>query len=198
MLAACWPTLVAFVRAVIRHGVAILTGSILCAAIAIGEHLFGANLSWKLYATFIGLTVLWSCFEAWRDKDSATTNLMSVLEDTRKQLQSAQEALRSTTSTKEQNKSYNDDVRKIAEQALGRWGEDGKKVVRYMLLHEPVEVGRTPVPDVHSDEQATILNGLFQEGILRHETKRQRAMTWNYWVIAPQFKEVLKDILYNL
>ena len=94
-------------------------------------------------------------------------------------------------------KPYTEDLKRIAEQVLdNELTLEGRHVLRHLMIHEPVEVGRgfiSGIPQVREHEQLGIA---MQRGLVQHREEGQ-GLRRTYWVINPRFRPVLEDVLYK-
>jgi hypothetical protein len=93
-------------------------------------------------------------------------------------------------------KPYTDELKRITKQVLeNEMTLEGRHVVRYLMVHEPVEVGRTLIPEIPQDRTHAQLGIAMQHGIVQHKEEGQ-GLRRTYWVINPRFRPVLEDVLY--
>lgn len=74
---------------------------------------------------------------------------------------------------------------------------EGRHVLRYLLFHEPVEIGRLSFPEIPQDRQYAQIEIAMRNGLLKHKEDRQGALVRTYWVINPQFRPILESVLYE-
>ena len=73
---------------------------------------------------------------------------------------------------------------------------EGRHVLHHLMIKEPVEVGRTIAPGIPGERQNEQLGIAMQQGVVRHQEEGQGLRRY-YWVISPQFRPVLEDLLYE-
>ena len=96
-----------------------------------------------------------------------------------------------------QRKPYTEELKRITKQVLEyEMTLEGRHVLRHLMLHEPVEVGRTLIPEVPQDRTHAQLGIAMQHGIVQHREERQGTLR-TYWIINPRFRQVLEDLLYE-
>src|SRR5581483_8376567 len=93
---------------------------------------------------------------------------------------------------------YSEDIERTVRRVIfNEMTLQGRFLLRHLLMHEPIEVGRpftNQTPIEAQNEQMAIA---MKSGIVRHDVKRQGAMTWTYFVVNPEFRLVLKKVLYE-
>ena len=92
---------------------------------------------------------------------------------------------------------YTEELKHITKQVLdNEMTLEGRRVLRHLMIHEPVEVGRVFFPEVPQDRQHAQLAIAMQHGMVQHREERQGLLR-TYWVINPRFRPVLEDVLYE-
>lgn len=93
---------------------------------------------------------------------------------------------------------YSEDLQRIAEQVLdSEMTLEGRHLLRHLMVHEPIEVGRLFLPEIPEQRQSIQLAIAMQRGIVRHKESRQGALLRTYWIISPQFRPLLEYVLYE-
>jgi hypothetical protein len=64
------------------------------------------------------------------------------------------------------------------------------------MHREEVEVGRTFLTDIPQERLHAQLRIAMQAGIVQHREVRH-GMLRTYWIINPQFRPILEEVLYN-
>jgi diguanylate cyclase (GGDEF)-like protein len=92
---------------------------------------------------------------------------------------------------------YAEELKRIAKQVVDcEMTLEGRHVLRHLMIHEPVEVGRTLVPQIPQDRTYAQLAIAKERGIVQHR-EEGRGLLRTYWIINPKFREVLEDVLYE-
>jgi hypothetical protein len=97
-------------------------------------------------------------------------------------------------------KPYTEELGRQAEALLNLLSPDGQQLVRHLLEREPIEQGRRFRPDITQDTQDLQLSIAYGTGIIRYSETRHPshgAVIRTDYVINPQFREVLQDMLYE-
>lgn len=95
-------------------------------------------------------------------------------------------------------KQYPEDLESTARQVLQhQMTRQGRHVLRHLLLYEPVEIGTLSFPEIPQDRQYAEIEIAMRGGLIRHREDRQGALLRTYWVINPQFRPVLENVLYE-
>jgi len=99
--------------------------------------------------------------------------------------------------TEVSRKPYTEDLKRVAEQVLDyEMTLEGRHVLRYLMIHEPVEVGRMLIPQTPQEPQNAQLGIAMQRGLVQHR-EEGHGLRRTYWVINPRFRPVLEDVLYT-
>ena len=94
-------------------------------------------------------------------------------------------------------KPYKEALTRIVQQLLDQMMTlEGRHVLHHLMIKEPVEVGRTIAPGIPGERQNEQLGIAMQQGVVRHQEEGQGLRRY-YWVISPQFRPVLEDLLYE-
>jgi len=94
-------------------------------------------------------------------------------------------------------KPYTEELKRITEQVLDyEMTLEGRHVLRHLMIHEPVEVGRVFIPEVPQERQHAQLGIAMQRGLVQHREEGQ-SLRRTYWVINPRFRPVLEEVLYE-
>src|SRR5262249_49306919 len=72
---------------------------------------------------------------------------------------------------------------------------EGRHLVRQVMLHEPIEIGRPVLPEIPLERQHVQLAIAAQHGIVQRKEEHQ-GLRRTYWTINPRFRPVLEDVLY--
>ena len=92
---------------------------------------------------------------------------------------------------------YSEDLENVAKCVLNQMTHSGHLWLRHLLMHEPIELGRPFIPGIDIEAQNQQMSIAYKGGIIRHDEKRQGAMVWTYFIVTPQFRPVLENILYE-
>jgi hypothetical protein len=97
--------------------------------------------------------------------------------------------------------------RKPYDEELGRQGAaliaglspEGRILLRHLVTNEPVEIGRRFKPEIAQDVQDAQLAIAYASGIVRHDIVRagSGSIVRQDYVLNPQFRAVLQDLLFN-
>lgn len=72
----------------------------------------------------------------------------------------------------------------------------GRLLLRHLLMHDPIEVGRPfgqPSIETQNEQMAIAV----RSGIVRLDEKRHGGMVWTYYIVNPEFRPILKKVLYE-
>ena len=84
-------------------------------------------------------------------------------------------------------------TRHVLEREMTR---DGNHILRHLLIHEPIEVGRPLVPEIPQDRAYGQIAIAMQHSLVQHREDRG-AVLRTYWIINPQFRPVLEELLFQ-
>jgi hypothetical protein len=93
-------------------------------------------------------------------------------------------------------KPYAEDLERSVREMLDKMSDLGRRVLLHLLKHEPIEVGRTLLPDATQEAQHAQLGIAIESGVVRHLQERVSSVR-TYWVIEKRFRPVLEDLLYE-
>jgi hypothetical protein len=94
-------------------------------------------------------------------------------------------------------KPYTEELKRITEQVLDHeMTLEGGHVLRHLMIHEPIELGRAFIPQISQEHQHAQLAIAMQHGLVQHREEGQ-GLRRTYWVINPRFRPVLEDVLYE-
>jgi diguanylate cyclase (GGDEF)-like protein len=92
---------------------------------------------------------------------------------------------------------YTEELKRIAKQVVDfEMTLEGRHVLRHLMIHEPVEVGRTLVPEIPQDRTYAQLAIAKERGLVQHK-EEGRGLLHMYWIINPKFRQALQDVLYE-
>lgn len=92
---------------------------------------------------------------------------------------------------------YAEELKRIAKQVIDfEMTLEGRHVLRHLMIHEPVEVGRTLVPEIPQDRTYAQLAIAKERGIVQHK-EEGRGLLRTYWIINPKFRPALQGVLYE-
>jgi hypothetical protein len=80
---------------------------------------------------------------------------------------------------------YSEDLERPTRQIIDQMTHEGHLLLRHLLMHQPIEVGRPFMPEISVERQNAQMAVAFKSGIVRHDEKRQGAMVWTYHVVTP-------------
>jgi diguanylate cyclase (GGDEF)-like protein len=92
---------------------------------------------------------------------------------------------------------YAEELKRITRQVINfEMTLEGRHVLRHLMIHEPVELGRTLVPEIPQDRTYAQLAIAKDRGVVQYkEEGRGRLRT--YWIINPKFRPALQEVLYE-
>jgi hypothetical protein len=96
-------------------------------------------------------------------------------------------------------KPYREELGTQAKSLVAKLSSAGNVLLRHLLTNEPIEIGRRFLPDIAQDVQDAQMGIMYESGIVRHSIERAGSgmiVSQNY-VINPEYKDVLKDVLYK-
>jgi hypothetical protein len=98
----------------------------------------------------------------------------------------------------EQNrKLYEEDLKRIVGQLIhSQLTLEGRLALRHLLIHEPIEVGRTFLAEIPQDRLHAQLGIARESGAVQHK-EVNNGMRRTYWIINPRFRPVLEEMLYE-
>jgi hypothetical protein len=92
---------------------------------------------------------------------------------------------------------YTEELKRIAKLVVDfEMTLEGRHVLRHLMIHEPVEVGRTLVPEIPQDRTYAQLAIAKERGLVQHR-EEGRGLLRTYWMINPKFRHALQDVLYE-
>jgi diguanylate cyclase (GGDEF)-like protein len=92
---------------------------------------------------------------------------------------------------------YAEELKRIAKQVVDfEMTLDGRHVLRHLMIHEPVEVGRTLDPGVPPETTFAQLAIAKQRGLVQHKVEGHSNLR-TYWIINPKFRPALQIVLYE-
>jgi hypothetical protein len=94
-------------------------------------------------------------------------------------------------------KPYSEDLERCVNQLLDQMTYQGWLLLRYLLMHEPIEILRPFMNEIPAEIRYAQMAIAMSRGVVRHDVKRQGAMTWTNYVVAPQFRPALENVLYK-
>lgn len=94
---------------------------------------------------------------------------------------------------------YSEELERRGTELIARLSPEGKLLIQHLVLNEPIEVGRQFKDEIARDIQDDQLAIAFQSGIVRHNEVRSGtgAIIRTEYVVNPQFKFVLQDLLFS-
>jgi hypothetical protein len=96
-------------------------------------------------------------------------------------------------------KPYEELLGKKVELLISRLSSVGERLMRHLVENEPLEVGRRFFHDVSGEDQFQQLTIAMDMGIIRHYEVRVGSgnLLRTDYVITPQYRPVLEDLLYR-
>lgn len=93
---------------------------------------------------------------------------------------------------------YDQELGRQVSTLLERLSVEGRTLLRHLFEREPIELGRRFRDDIMQDVQDGQLALMYQSGIVRHEQHwlHNGHLLRTDYLIAPQFRAVLQDLLY--
>jgi hypothetical protein len=142
----------------------------------------------------------WAFFRTWLKEHSALEAISSAKETEVKTLGADKDAKIAELNeriTVLNLKPYSAELERITRQVLDyEMTLQGRHVLRHLMIHEPIEVGRVFIPQIPQDSQHAQLAIAMQRGIVQHKEESQ-GLRRTYWVINPRFRPVLEEVLYE-
>lgn len=94
---------------------------------------------------------------------------------------------------------YDEELGRQGAALIARLSPEGKILLRHLVTNEPIEVGRRFKTDILQDVQDAELALAYGSGIVRHNEVRSGTgmIIRTEYVVNPQFRMVLQDLLYN-
>lgn len=98
-----------------------------------------------------------------------------------------------------ERKPYEEELGTQAAELIGRLSAEGRILLRHLVEREPLEVGRRFKPEIAQDSQDAQMSIAYGSGIVRHNEVRtgNGNLIRTDYVVAPQFRAVLQDLLYT-
>jgi hypothetical protein len=149
--------------------------------------------------------VLWAClaviaffvasYRVWRKERISGSQALAELQ---KRSSFEVSALKEQISTLTR-KPYDEELGRQGAALIARLSPEGKNVLRNLVAQEPIEIGRHYIPQVAQDIQDQQISLAFGSGIVRHDIVRtgNGNIIRQDYVINPQFRTVLRDLLYD-
>jgi hypothetical protein len=152
------------------------------------------------------------CIVSRNERNSAIKELKSSLENNKKDVEAILEkdkatieGLRATVEILRteiaglKRKPYDEELGKQALALINKLSEEGKSLLRHLLANEPIEIGRRFSNDIAQGAQDTQMGIAYESGVVRHKIERAGSgmiVSQNY-VVNPEFRAALKDLLYK-
>ena len=94
-------------------------------------------------------------------------------------------------------KPYSEELERMAKQVLfQQMTLEGRIALRHLMIHEPIEVGRTFTHDITQDRLHAQLGVAMQSAIVQHRVE-EHGLRRTYWIINPRFRPILERVLYE-
>jgi len=96
-------------------------------------------------------------------------------------------------------KPYDEELGRQGAALIARLSPEGKILLRHLVTNEPVEIGRRFKAEIAQDVQDAQLTIAYASGIVRHDVVRSGTgmIIRQDYVLNPQFRAVLQDLLYG-
>jgi hypothetical protein len=96
-------------------------------------------------------------------------------------------------------KPYDEELGRQGAALIARLSPQGQILLRHLVTNEPIEVGRRFKPDIPQSVQEAELALAYGSGIVRHNEVRSGTgmIIRTDYVVNPQFRSVLQDLLYS-
>jgi diguanylate cyclase (GGDEF)-like protein len=91
---------------------------------------------------------------------------------------------------------YAEALARIVRQLLDQMTLEGRHVLHHLMIHAPVEIGRTLVSEIPQNRTYEQLEIAVRDGVVRREEETQ-GLRRTYWTISSRFRPVLEDLLYE-
>jgi hypothetical protein len=178
----------------------LMTGSLLLTAMGFAQGLWQVPIPRWCYVAVTGCFLGWAFYRTWLKEHSASETVGSAKETEVETLRGEKDAEIAALNERIANlsrKPYTEELKRITKQVLDHeMTLEGRHALGYLMIHEPVEVGRVFIPGIPQDRQHAQLAIAMQHGIVQHREERQGLLR-TYWIINPRFRPVLEDLLYE-
>lgn len=109
----------------------------------------------------------------------------------------ALESAGAPSSLERNHKPYAEDLKRIVRQLIhSQMTLEGRLALRHLLIHEPIEVGRTFLTEIPQERLHAQLGIAMASGVVQHKEVKN-GMRRTYWIINPRFRPVLEEMLYE-
>lgn len=189
----------------------LLTGSLVLLAMGLAQGVWQVPIPRLCYLAVIGSFLTWAFYRTWQKERSAFEAVTSAKTTEVEALGNRKDdeiaALRvqkdneiaalNERITELSRRPYSEEKRRIAEQVLDNvMTLEGRRLLHHLMINEHVEVGRAFLPEIPDVRRAEQLGLAKQHGIVQHWENPPRSRI-TYWIINPQFRPVLEDVLYE-
>ena len=177
-----------------------MTGSLLLTLMGLAQGLWQVPIPRWCYVAVTGCFLTWAFYRTWLKErsalESASLSKQTEIEALRVATH-AEIAARDERITELSRKPYTEDLKRITEQVLDHeMTLEGRHVLRHLMIHEPIEVGRAFMPEIPQERQQAQLGIAIQRGLVQQHLEMQAGRS-TYWIINPRFRPVLEDVLYQ-
>jgi hypothetical protein len=175
---------------------------------------FGAAAVWwadaaytrLLWAVLAVLAFFLASYRVWRnERNNAAKEIQRLGQESRAEVDrvrlggSAEIAALKAEITVLKRKPYDEELGRQGAALIARLSPEGKILLRHLVTNEPLEIGRRFKPEIAQDVQDAQLSIAYASGVVRHDIVRagSGAIVRQDYVLNPQFRSVLQDLLYS-
>jgi hypothetical protein len=161
--------------------------------------------AWRLREIAYGLLIVgfvWANFNVYKKQiaENSSDRAASAQEAARVVQQHGDELDRLRAENAEiRRRPYSEELRRQAAALIANLSPDGRTLLRHLLTHEPIEIGRRFVPGISQEVQDNQMSIAYGSGVVRHDIVRSGTgmIVRQDYVLNPQFRTVLQDLLYD-
>jgi hypothetical protein len=148
-----------------------------------------------LWAVLAVVAFFVASYRVWRNE----RNIRLVEGEKHQQAAQVEIAVLEEENARLRRKPYDEELGRQAAALLGRLSPEGKTLLRHLVTHEPIECGRRFRPEIAQDVQDAQVAIAYGSGIVRHQEFRlgNGNLLRTDYVVNPQFRPVLQDLLYD-
>jgi hypothetical protein len=189
------PNLLRYLRALCNDWLTRMCGALSVPFAAIAVLWANAPSAKLLWGGLAVLAFLIAGYRVWRNERSDRTKEVDRLRQEKDR--EIQELTAQVTVLK--RKPYDEELGQQGAALIARLSPEGKILLRHLVTNEPIEIGRRFKPEIAQDVQDAQLGVAYASGIVRHDIVRagSGAIVRQDYVVNPQFRSVLQDLLYG-
>lgn len=179
----------------------LMTGSLLLVLMGLAQGVWQVPIPRWCYLAIGGCFLTWAFYRTWRKQrlvlDDVTLAKKTEVESLRAEKEAEITAL-SEHITELSRKPYSEDLERCVNQLLDQMTYQGWLLLRHLLMHERVELGRPFMPaDIPVEIQNKQMGIAMSSGVVKHDATGQGPLVRTYYVINQQFRLVLERVLYE-